>query len=411
MSGKGWTDGEIGVDWIKDFDEQTQDKANGNSRLLLVDGHKSHFTHGFIGYAVEHNIHIFCYPPHTTHILQGLDVAVFGAFKKIWGQKRAWWISDNFPAPFGKSAWLTVWSDAFLEVMKESTICAAFRATGFVPYNPSIITNKMVAPSIEHSSTGSLPVPHTSPIKKIIRFQQLLLQHNSDADPDITADRAHPSQDLDMFGPRTPSANMTGGAAPDTATPGDSASAGADALHDPDPDRGRGPTSLVIDPALQEAALLAETLSTSTASLLVSPIVPLPSEYRLPEHFYGAMPDLPLDLSFMKESWPTTKDGLRSLVCHQRAAIETYSERELQAKKTISATNSALAIAAMAHSKSQLQLLNAEDQQKKKRTNTHLKLDGRARILTHPAFVQEIREAEEKKRDDERQKDAREALL
>lgn len=168
MSDKGWTDGEIGIDWIKDFDLQTRGKANGDPRLLLVDGHNSHFTHGFIDYAIEHSIHLFCYPSHCTHILQGLDVVVFGTFKKIWCKKQAQWISDNFPASFGKSAWLTVWSKTFLEVMKESTIRAAFRVTGFTPFDPSVITEKMVAPSTEHSSRGSLPIPHTSPVKKII---------------------------------------------------------------------------------------------------------------------------------------------------------------------------------------------------------------------------------------------------
>lgn len=51
---KGWTDGEIGALWIKQFDEQTCNKANGHTRLLLVDGHNSHYTHAFLEYAQEH---------------------------------------------------------------------------------------------------------------------------------------------------------------------------------------------------------------------------------------------------------------------------------------------------------------------------------------------------------------------
>src|ERR1700729_4328340 len=46
-SKKGWTDGEIGVEWIKIFEQQTRQKANGRDRLLLVDGHNSHYTRGF----------------------------------------------------------------------------------------------------------------------------------------------------------------------------------------------------------------------------------------------------------------------------------------------------------------------------------------------------------------------------
>lgn len=81
---KGWTDGKIGVEWIKIFDEQTWEKAAGCHQLLLVDGHNSHYTLGFLGYTTAHNIHILCYPAHATHIYQGLDIAVFRVLKLFW---------------------------------------------------------------------------------------------------------------------------------------------------------------------------------------------------------------------------------------------------------------------------------------------------------------------------------------
>ena len=63
--------GKIGVQWITDdFDSQTSGVANGHPQLLIVDGHSSHFTRGFLEYARDHNIHILCLPPHTTHALQ-----------------------------------------------------------------------------------------------------------------------------------------------------------------------------------------------------------------------------------------------------------------------------------------------------------------------------------------------------
>jgi hypothetical protein len=119
------------------------------------------------------------------------------------------------------------------------------------------------------------------------------------------------------------------------------------------------------------------------------------------------MPNLPLDLGFMGESTPRTNQGLRELVTRQRSALITYAEHESQAKKTISAINSSLAIAAMAHTKSQLQLTNAAERQNKKKSNTCIKLDGWARLLTHPMFAQEIRKNEERVREQERQKQAR----
>jgi hypothetical protein len=85
---KGWTDGEIGVEWIKDFEKQTRQKAKGQARLLVVDGHNSHYAHAFLEYARTAFIHILCYPSHGTHVYQGLDVVVFGVLKLYWTQEK-----------------------------------------------------------------------------------------------------------------------------------------------------------------------------------------------------------------------------------------------------------------------------------------------------------------------------------
>jgi hypothetical protein len=88
-SKKGWTDGEIGIEWIKDFNVQTKENANGQVQLLLVDGHNLHYTHGFLEYARLAKIHILCYPAHGTHVYQGLDVVVFAVLKLDWTQEKA----------------------------------------------------------------------------------------------------------------------------------------------------------------------------------------------------------------------------------------------------------------------------------------------------------------------------------
>ena len=49
--------------------------------MLLVDGHKSHLTIDVIDKCRANNIILFCLPPHTTHALQPLDVAVFKSLK------------------------------------------------------------------------------------------------------------------------------------------------------------------------------------------------------------------------------------------------------------------------------------------------------------------------------------------
>jgi hypothetical protein len=68
MSAKGYTSKEIGLEWIETvFGPQTSVIANGHSRLLVVDGHSSHFSFGFLEYAQANRIIVLCLPAHTTH--------------------------------------------------------------------------------------------------------------------------------------------------------------------------------------------------------------------------------------------------------------------------------------------------------------------------------------------------------
>src|SRR5258706_422971 len=73
MSEKGYSSNIIGSQWIETvFDAQTVHIANGCKRLLVVDGHASHFTWGLLEYADSHGIAVLCLPPHTTHALQSM---------------------------------------------------------------------------------------------------------------------------------------------------------------------------------------------------------------------------------------------------------------------------------------------------------------------------------------------------
>src|SRR5438270_11658475 len=48
----------------------------------ICDGHDSHISAQFIQYCLEHNIVLFLLPLHSSHLLQPLDVSVFGPLKQ-----------------------------------------------------------------------------------------------------------------------------------------------------------------------------------------------------------------------------------------------------------------------------------------------------------------------------------------
>jgi len=51
-------------------------------RLLIMDGHSSHITANMIAYCMRHAIDLLILPPHTSYVLQPLDVSVFSPLKR-----------------------------------------------------------------------------------------------------------------------------------------------------------------------------------------------------------------------------------------------------------------------------------------------------------------------------------------
>jgi len=70
FSSIGFTDDNIGMDYIKHFDRFTASQRVGRYRMLISDGHGSHETYEFRKYCWDNDIILFGFPPHSTHLLQ-----------------------------------------------------------------------------------------------------------------------------------------------------------------------------------------------------------------------------------------------------------------------------------------------------------------------------------------------------
>ncbi|KAI9058893.1 CENP-B protein, partial [Trametes sanguinea] len=163
-SKKGWTDGEIGVDWIMHFDLYTKEKAAGRPRLLLVDGHNSHYTLAFLVYAGDNLIFVLCYGAHTTHVYQGLDVMVFAVLKRYWCEERDRWERDKHEK-VSKENFLAIFAAAWIRAATPETIKSAFAKTGVWPLDREVITADVMAPSRETSYRGVLPLTPPTPVR------------------------------------------------------------------------------------------------------------------------------------------------------------------------------------------------------------------------------------------------------
>ena len=126
-----------------DFDPATKEKAAGQTHVLLMDGHGSHYTLELLKYAQANNIVILGYPLHCTHVLQGLDVVCFAKMKtEFWHE--IWTFEDLHKVKVKKGNFTGVFGQAFLRAFTKESVKAMFCATGIHPFNPDVIPEKAI---------------------------------------------------------------------------------------------------------------------------------------------------------------------------------------------------------------------------------------------------------------------------
>lgn len=92
-SKKGWMTAEIFLNYF----QKTLLPAFEPERpiLIIYDGHSTHITIPLIELATANEIKILKLPPHTSHLLQPLDLSVFRSLKGTWDEKLIAWQKRN----------------------------------------------------------------------------------------------------------------------------------------------------------------------------------------------------------------------------------------------------------------------------------------------------------------------------
>ena len=129
--------------------------------LLIFDGHSSHLTYLIASRETEENISIVLLPPHTTNVLQPLDVGLFRSFKaklsKVTGALKLLSVTGNYEH-IGKTNFTAVFKQAYEESMSLAAIKNGFRRTGIYPYKPDAINKTCLMSTV---TTASAPVSPT----------------------------------------------------------------------------------------------------------------------------------------------------------------------------------------------------------------------------------------------------------
>jgi hypothetical protein len=143
VSENGWTDKELGLTWLEHvFEKHTAHRTKGVYRLLILDGHGSHVTPEFDLLCREHSIIALGMPPHSSHLLQPLDVGCFAVLKRSYGRQIEGHMRNRVNH-IDKPDFLCAFHAAHTEAMTLANIQSSFAATGLVPCNPERVLSKL----------------------------------------------------------------------------------------------------------------------------------------------------------------------------------------------------------------------------------------------------------------------------
>ena len=158
-SNSGWTSDNHAYEWLTTLFEPETHRNDGKRRLLLLDGHGSHLTARFIAFCLDKNIDLVCLPPHTSHLLQPLDVGVFSPLKRaLSAEIEKLFRLDTRRIP--RIEWTEAYITARAKAFTSRSIESSFRVSGIYPLSPITILSTLRMPT---SPPPTTPPPITTP--------------------------------------------------------------------------------------------------------------------------------------------------------------------------------------------------------------------------------------------------------
>jgi hypothetical protein len=142
ISKNGWTTNELGFNWLKHFDRHTKTRTVGTYRMLIINGYESHNSAEFTQYCKDHKIIPVCMPPHSSHLLQPLDVGCFAPLKKAYGDEVNE-LMRNRINHVTKQEFLLCFKAAYKKAITPSNIQGGFRGAGLVPFDPKRVISAL----------------------------------------------------------------------------------------------------------------------------------------------------------------------------------------------------------------------------------------------------------------------------
>jgi 4-hydroxybenzoate polyprenyltransferase len=125
-------------------------------RLLILDGYRSHKTTDFMYLCYQHNVHLLFLPPHSSHVLQPLDLSVFLSLKSRYQKEVRYLTLLTDSSLLGKQNFLACYQKAKKETLSAKNIKNGWKATGLWPKS---IAKPLMSPLLLENSNMAKETP------------------------------------------------------------------------------------------------------------------------------------------------------------------------------------------------------------------------------------------------------------
>ena len=192
----GYTNDQLTYQWIQHFEKATRARMRGTWRMLICDGFGSHLTFEMVKFCEENDILLFFLPPHTSHLLQPLDVGVFNVYKHYHSEAIESATLTGC-SKFTKQDFLAAINSIRAKTFTLSTIQLGFRLSGIWPTNPEIVCEKLVeydharlpsapsTPSSHSTNSTSFSTPKTIEKIRIVEERFFRMSHDIEASQNL----------------------------------------------------------------------------------------------------------------------------------------------------------------------------------------------------------------------------------
>jgi hypothetical protein len=135
FSTKGWTNNDLAVDWLRKV-YLPETYRPGKHRLLILDGHESHISGEFQYLCLQNDVHLVWLPPHSSHLLQPLDLGPFSSLALRYSQEVQKYTPTGF-ATIDRATFAHIYKIARPQAFTPFNIKAGWIRTGIQPWDPS----------------------------------------------------------------------------------------------------------------------------------------------------------------------------------------------------------------------------------------------------------------------------------